>query len=108
MDTTDKDRGLVKPNDVALVFRPLFENGEWTGRFQVIVSAFGPPTVDTEVLEELMGVAMLAATAVSFFEQDQEFAEALVKHGEETFKEALSSDNTLILTTDSNTHGRLH
>lgn len=108
MDTTDKDRGLVRPNDVALVIRPIIEDGEWTGRFQLIVSAFGPPTVDTDVLEELMSVALLAATSVSFFEQNQDFADAIAKHGEENFKEELSFESSLILTKDTKTYGGLH
>lgn len=108
MDTTEKDRGIVKPNDVVLIFRPLVKDEEWTGRFQILLSAFGPPTIDMKVMEDLMSIAMLAAISVSFFEQNQDFADAIAKHSGENFKEDLSFESDLILTKDTKTYGGLH
>lgn len=108
MDTTKERTGVIQPNDVTLIFRPLVEDGEWTGQFQILISAFGPATLHQEVFEELVSVAMLAATSISYLEKNQILADEIIKHGEENLKESLSAEVDFILSSNTKTYGGVH
>lgn len=91
MDATDKKDAIVKPNDVVLVFRPDVVDGKWTGRFKVLLSAYGPISVEERAIDEIMGVAIMASSAVSLLEEDVEFANTLFEYSQNRFAEVLEN-----------------
>ena len=40
-----ENKSDLRPNDVAVILRPTFDDGEWSGGFDVLVSGFGPITI---------------------------------------------------------------
>ena len=68
----------LKPNDVAVVLRPIIEDGvEWDGAFQMLVSVAGPVTLGEEPMRSLMTVASYLAAAVPLMEESARFTELL-------------------------------
>ena len=66
----------IHPNDVAIVLRPDYREGEeWNGNFEILISGFGPVTMPEESMRELVSMAMLVATIVPMMEQDQKLTE---------------------------------
>lgn len=94
MDATNKE-AVVRPNDVVLVFRPDITDGKWTGKFKVLLSAYGPISVEERAIDEIMGVAIMASSAVALLEEDPEFANTLFEYSQNKFatvlEEAFSS-----------------
>lgn len=69
----------LMPNDVALIFRPTFTEGEyWDGSYTAFVTGFGPVTMLQEDMEHLITAALLVATAIPLAEKDKEFGEKLL------------------------------
>jgi hypothetical protein len=68
----------LKPNDVAVVLRPIIEDGvEWDGAFQMLVNVAGPVTLGEEPMRSLMTVASYLAAAVPLMEESARFTELL-------------------------------
>ena len=68
----------LKKNDVAVVLRPIIEDGvEWDGAFQMLVSVAGPVTLGEEPMRSLMTVASYLAAAVPLMEESARFTELL-------------------------------
>lgn len=81
----------VFPNDIAVILRPVFKDGDtidnWSGNYQLLLAGFGPVTMSEKDMEYLISAALLISSAASFIEVNQEFAEALVEHCQETLGE---------------------
>lgn len=68
----------ILPNDVAIVFRPQFTEGEeWSGDYTAFITGFGPITMEDEDMQHLISAAVLVATAIKLIEEDKEFGERL-------------------------------
>ena len=70
----------LKPNDIALILRPIIENGEYTKSFQVLVSGFGPLTISQDDADNLIGMAMILAATVQYMQEDDKLADKLVAY----------------------------
>jgi hypothetical protein len=68
----------LKKNDVAVVLRPIIEDGvEWDGAFQMLVTVAGPVELDEEHMKSLLTVASYLAAAVPLMEESARFTELL-------------------------------
>lgn len=68
----------LKKNDVAVVLRPIIEDGvEWDGAFQMLVNVAGPVTLDEEHMRSLLTVAGYLCAAVPLMEESSRFTELL-------------------------------
>lgn len=68
----------LKKNDVAVVLRPIIEDGvEWDGSFQLMVNVAGPVTLDEEHMRSLLTVAGYLCAAVPLMEESARFTELL-------------------------------
>ena len=68
----------LKKNDVAVVLRPIIEDGvEWDGAFQMLVTVAGPVELDAEHMKSLLTVASYLAAAVPLMEESARFTELL-------------------------------
>lgn len=68
----------LKKNDVAVVLRPLIEDGvEWDGSFQLLVVTAGPVTLDEAPMRSLITVAAYLTAAVPLMEESARFTELL-------------------------------
>lgn len=95
MDNEDFD---ILPNDVAIVFRPYFKEGEeWDGEYQVMVSAFGPVSMVKEDIEKLIGVASVISSVVHLIEVDEEAQQLILSHYKKFFED---KDNLMHNITD--------
>ena len=77
----------LKPNDVAVILRPTFEDGEWVGSFEVLVSGFGPVTMKREDMDNLIGMGVLLASVIPLMEKDEELAQRATDHCNEFYGE---------------------
>ena len=69
MDTTDEG---LKPNDVAMILRPIIvEDETWDGSFEILITGVGPATLAEENIRELVNMAMLVATTIPMMEADE-------------------------------------
>ena len=70
----------LKPNDVALVIRPHYKEGEaWDGNFQVMISGVGPVTMDEEDFASLVHIGMIIATTVQLIDEDPALADRFLE-----------------------------
>jgi hypothetical protein len=70
----------IHPNDVAVILRPSFEEGQdWNGNFEIIISGFGPMTMPEENVREMMSMAMLIATVIPMMEKDVKLTERIME-----------------------------
>lgn len=68
----------LKKNDVAVVLRPIIEDGvEWDGAFQMMVTVAGPVELDEEHMKSLLTVASYLCAAVPLMEESARFTELL-------------------------------
>lgn len=105
----DSTKSFIKPNDVALIFRPyLDDEGGWTGQFNVLVSAFGPPTVSEEHISDMMSLAIMLSAAISLIEKDAELAGRLMDKSMEMYAEDQERYDVSALTANTKTYGGLH
>jgi hypothetical protein len=76
MDSTEYP---IKPNDVALVLRPIVtEDNQWDGNFEVFITGAGPVTITEENTRDLISMAMLVATTISMMEEDVDLTEKIM------------------------------
>lgn len=74
----------LQKNDVALVLRPIVEDGvEWDGSFQLLVNVAGPVELDEEHMRSLLTVASYLAAAVPLMEESKAFTELLRDRAEQ-------------------------
>jgi len=90
----------LKPNDVAVVLRPIIEDGvEWDGAFQMLVSVAGPVTLGEEPMRSLMTVASYLAAAVPLMEESKAFTELLRDRAEQLTGDVVIGDSMAPLLT---------
>lgn len=102
-----------KPNDVAVVMRPIMnDSGEWNGDFELMVCVVGPVKLAEEDMQDMVGIATLMATTVSIMEEDKAFTERVMKKCDEIYEEGKfdigsekTVDKTHVLTSYSKTVG---
>lgn len=105
----DSSSGSIKPNDVALILRPYVDdNGGWTGQFNVLVSAFGPPTVSEEHISDLMSLAIMLSAAIALIEKDADLAGRLMDKSMEMYQEDPERYDVSALTANTKTYGGVH
>lgn len=102
-----------KPNDVAVILRPIIKADEkWDGDFELTVCAVGPVTLNEEDIHDMLAVATLMATTVPLMEEDKAFAEKIMKKCDEIYAgggidlgDAAVVDDKYVLTQYSKTVG---
>jgi hypothetical protein len=78
MEATNRNK--LKPNDVALVLRPHYKEGEaWDGNFQVMISGVGPITMSEEDFASLVHIGMVIATSVQLIDEDPALADRFIE-----------------------------
>ena len=111
MDPTEQP---LKPNDVALVLRPIVtEDNEWDGNFEVFITGVGPITIPEGNIRDLISIAMLVATTISMMEEDVDLTEKIMTECAKLYGDAddvdiqtmLSTEESLSLTVNSKTFG---
>lgn len=97
----------LKPNDVAVVLRPIIEDGaEWDGAFQMLVSVAGPVTLGEEPMRSLMTVASYLAAAVPLMEESARFTELLRDRADQLSGDVVIGDSmTPLLTKNTKCEG---
>jgi hypothetical protein len=70
----------LKPNDIALILRPIIVDGKYTNTFQVLVSGFGPLTISEDEVNNLIGMATILASVIPHMEEDEQLANKLVEY----------------------------
>jgi hypothetical protein len=79
----------LKPNDVALVIRPHYKEGEaWDGNFQVMISGVGPVTMSEEDFASLVHIAMVIATSVQLIDEDPTLADRFLAKVKERYNQS--------------------
>jgi len=111
MDSTEYP---LKPNDVALVLRPIVtEDNEWDGNFEVFITSAGPITISEENTRDLISMAMLVATTISMMEEDVDLTEKIMTECTKLYGDAddvdiqtmIATEEGLSLTVNSKTVG---
>jgi hypothetical protein len=114
MDSTEYP---LKPNDVALVLRPIVtEDNEWNGNFEVFITGAGPVTITEENTRDLISMAMLVATTISMMEEDVDLTEKIMTECTKLYGDAddvdiqtmIATEEGLSLTVNSKTVGGVH
>ena len=97
----------LQKNDVALVLRPIIEDGvEWDGSFQLLVNVAGPVELDEEHMKSLLTVASYLAAAVPLMEESKAFTELLRDRAEQLTGDVLIGDGgTALLTRNTKCEG---
>lgn len=97
----------LKKNDVAVVLRPIIEDGvEWDGSFQLLVNVAGPVDLDDEHMRSLLTVASYLASAVPLMEESEKFTELLRDKAEQLAGNVLIGDSMMpLLTEDTDCEG---
>jgi hypothetical protein len=71
----------VQPNDVAIIFRPLLEEGkEWDGEYTVMLTGFSPVSMNKEDFNILVNVAAVIASVVSLIEHNEQVRNIVLAH----------------------------
>ena len=111
MDSTEYP---LKPNDVALVLRPIVtEDNKWDGNFEVFITGAGPVTITEENTRDLISMAMLVATTISMMEEDVDLTEKIMTECTKLYGDAddvdiqtmIATEEGLSLTVNSKTVG---
>jgi hypothetical protein len=114
MDSTRED---MKPNDVAMILRPIIVEGEeWDGGFEVVIAGIGPITMPEDSMRELISMAMLVATTIPMMENDSELTEKIMIECAKVYGDAddvdiqtlTTTEEGLSFTIDSKTVGGVH
>ena len=97
----------LKKNDVAVVLRPIIEDGvEWDGAFQMLVSVAGPVELDEDHMRSLLTVASYLAAAVPLMEESKAFTELLRNRADQLTGDVLIGDSgTGLLTRNTKCEG---
>jgi hypothetical protein len=107
----------LKPNDVALVLRPIVtDDNEWDGNFEVFITGAGPITITEENTRDLISMAMLVATTISMMEEDVDLTEKIMTECTKLYGDAddvdiqnmIATEEGLSLTVNSKTVGGVH
>jgi hypothetical protein len=107
----------LKPNDVALVLRPIVtDDNEWDGNFEVFITGAGPVTITEENTRDLISMAMLVATTISMMEEDVDLTEKIMTECTKLYGDAddvdiqnmIATEEGLSLTVNSKTVGGVH
>lgn len=78
MEATSKNK--LMPNDVAVVLRPHYKEGEkWKGDFQVLISGVGPVSMDEEDFASLVHIGMVIAATVQLIDEDAALADRFLE-----------------------------
>lgn len=110
----DASEESLRPNDVAMVLRPILTEGEeWDGNFEILITGVGPTTMHEDSIRELISMAMLVATTIPMMEQDVDLTERIMIECAKLYGEAddvdiqkmIASDNGMTLTVNSKTFG---
>lgn len=84
----------LKKNDVAVVLRPIIEDGvEWDGAFQLMVTVAGPAELDEDHMRSLLTVASYLAAAVPLMEESARFTELLRDRADQLTGDVLIGDS---------------
>ena len=84
----------LKKNDVAVVLRPIIEDGvEWDGAFQMLVTVAGPVELDEEHMKSLLTVASYLTAAVPLMEESKTFTELLRNKADTMTADVLVGDS---------------
>ena len=84
----------LKKNDVAVVLRPIIEDGvEWDGAFQLMVNVAGPVELDEEHMRSLLTVASYLCAAVPLMEESKAFTELLRDRAEQLTGDIVIGDS---------------
>lgn len=111
MDSTEYP---LKPNDVALVLRPIItDENEWDGNFEVFITGAGPITISVENIRDLISMAMLVATTIPMMEEDVDLTEKIMTECSKLYGDAddvdiqtmIATEEGLSLTVNSKTVG---
>lgn len=111
MDAPDEN---IKPNDVALILRPIITDNEpWDGHFEILIAGIGPATIAEDSIRELISMAMMIATTIPLMEKDVEFTEKVMTECAKLYGDAddveirnmIESEDNNILTLNSKTVG---
>jgi hypothetical protein len=90
----------LKKNDVAVVLRPIIEDGvEWDGSFQLLVNVAGPVDLDDDHMKSLLTAASYLAAAVPLMEESAKFTELLRDRAEQLVGTVLIGDSMVPLFT---------
>jgi hypothetical protein len=110
----DASEESLRPNDVAMVLRPILTEGEeWDGNFEILITGVGPTTMPEDSIRELISMAMLVATTIPMMEQDVDLTERIMIECAKLYGEAddvdiqkmIVSDTGITLTVNSKTIG---
>ena len=78
-----------KPNDVAIILRPDYEEGrEWSGNFEIIIAGVGPVSIPEDNMRDIVGMAMIMAASVPAMEEDVNITEKLMTKCAEVYGDA--------------------
>jgi len=97
----------LQKNDVAVVLRPIIEDGvEWDGAFQLMVNVAGPVELDEEHMRSLLTVASYLCAAVPLMEESKAFTELLRNRAEQLTGDVVIGDSmTPLLTRNTKCEG---
>ena len=97
----------LKKNDVAVVLRPIIEDGvEWDGAFQMLVNVAGPVELDEEHMRSLLTVASYLCAAVPLMEDSARFTELLRDKADTMMGDVFVGDSmTSLLTKNTKCEG---
>ena len=104
----------LKANDVAIILRPITEEGTpWDGNFEILITGIGPATLPEENIRELISMGMMVATTISMMEEDAKLTESIMIECAKLYGEAddvdiknmIESDDGFTLTATSKTIG---
>lgn len=110
---SETHRELI-PNDVAVILRPKFEeDNKWHGEFEVLVTGFGPITMEKEQMDDMIGMGVILASVVPLMEKEPELAERIMQFCNDFYGDIdLAYDpkhdsfgNKMTLTADTKTEG---
>lgn len=101
----------MKPNDVAIIFRPnIVEGKRWDGDFGLMITGIGPVTMNEEDFTDLVNVAMTISAFVPLIEEDKKLATLAISKLKELDVESTSalskaSDDSFVLNKHTRTVG---
>ena len=98
----DAPEESLRPNDVAMVLRPItVANEPWDGSFEILITGIGPATMPEDNIRELISMAMLVATTIPMMEGDVNLTEKIMIECAKLYGEADDIDIQKMITEDS-------
>lgn len=103
------DSTKIEPNDVAIILRPSVKEGkEWNGNFELLIAGYGPFSITEDSVRDLVGMAMLIASAVPMMESSVDFTEKLMEMCQKVYGEpddVINNSVSGVLTSDTKCYG---